>query len=205
MAHPRQPPCHRRICRCGIPSRPKSPSTRKKSPTSAWGRSTSSTRRLPEHPGSANKLPGRAVGAAEAAGAAEAVAEAAEAAEAAAAAGAAGAAAAAVRRGEFAASARFEHFLRTVGWAKNAHSGLCDALGGGAIPAWRRGQVLLTRRRGPFPLPRGHGARSQACANCETCVRAPFPTLHEVSDLAETCSGLTHSRELGLEVRVLTP
>jgi hypothetical protein len=118
VAHPRQPPCHRRICRCGIPSRPKSPSTRKKSPTSAWGRSTSSIRRLPEHPGSANKLPGRAVGAAEAAGAAEAVAEAAEAAEAAAAAGAAGAAAAAVRRGEFAASARFEHFLRTVGWAK---------------------------------------------------------------------------------------
>jgi hypothetical protein len=115
VAHPRQPPCHRRICRFGIPSRPKSHSTRKKSPTSAWGRSTSSTRRLPEHPGSANKLPGRAVGAAEAAGAAEAVAGAAEAA---AEAGAAGAAAAAVRRGEFAASARFEHFLRTVGWAK---------------------------------------------------------------------------------------
>ena len=120
MAHPRQPPCHRRICRCGIPSRPKSPSTRKKSPTSAWGRSTSSTRRLPEHPGSANKLPEHAVaaGAVVAAEAAEAVAGAAEAA-AAGAAGAAGAVAAAVRRGEFAASARFEHFLRTVGWAKS--------------------------------------------------------------------------------------
>jgi len=50
--------------------------------------------------------------------AAEAAEAVAGAAEAAAAAAAAAAVAAAVRRGEFAATARFEHFLRTVGWAK---------------------------------------------------------------------------------------
>jgi hypothetical protein len=72
----------------------------------------SSIRKTPEHPGSANDLP-EVAEAAEAAGAAEAAAEAAEAAEAEAAEAAAEAAAAA-GRGEFAASARLEHFPITL-------------------------------------------------------------------------------------------
>jgi hypothetical protein len=73
----------------------------------------SSTRKTPEHPGSANDLPEEVAEAAEAAGAAEAAAEAAEAAEAEAAEAAAEAAAAA-GRGEFAASASCEHFPITL-------------------------------------------------------------------------------------------
>ena len=105
-AHPRQPLYRRRIYRRGIPPHPKSLSVRKKSPTSAWGRSTSSTRKTPERPDSAKSLPEAADAAAAAAagGAAEAAAEAA-AAEAGAEAAAAEAAAAACR-GEFAVSAR---------------------------------------------------------------------------------------------------
>src|ERR1700731_2443559 len=101
-AHPRQPLCRRRIYRRGIPPHPKSLSVRKKSPTSAWGHSTSSTRKTPERPDSAKSLPEAADAAAAAAAgaAAEAAAEAA-AAEAGAEAAAAEAAAAACR-GEFA-------------------------------------------------------------------------------------------------------
>ena len=85
---------------------PKSRSVKKKSPTSAWGRSTSSTRKTPAPLGKASKRPevAAAAEAAEAAAAAEAAPEAAEAAAAAAA-----AVAAAACRGEFAASARLEH------------------------------------------------------------------------------------------------
>src|SRR5215470_9767943 len=90
--------------RRGIPPRPKSPSVRKKSPTSAWGRSTSSTRKTPERLDLAKDLP-EAAGAAAAAGAVVAAGAAAEAAAAAAEAAAAEAAAAACR-GEFAISAR---------------------------------------------------------------------------------------------------
>ena len=85
---------------------------RKRSPTSAWGRSTSSTRKPPEHPGSAKNLPEPAAEAAEAAGAAEAAAEAAEVVEAVEA--AAAEAAAAVGSGEFAASARLDHLPITL-------------------------------------------------------------------------------------------
>jgi hypothetical protein len=92
-AHRRQPhPLP--IYRPGTPPRPKSPSTKRKSPTSAWEHFTSLIRKPPEHPGLVNNLPGaaEAVGAAvflEAAVAEAAVAEAA-AAEAAAAEAAAG-------------------------------------------------------------------------------------------------------------------
>ena len=105
-AHPPQPLCRRRMYRRGIPPRPKSLSVRKKSSTSAWGRSTSSIRKTPERPDSAKGLPevADAAGAAEAA--VEAAAEAAAAAAEAAAEAAAAEAAAAVCRGEFAVSAR---------------------------------------------------------------------------------------------------
>src|SRR2546427_12809383 len=74
-----------RIRRPGIPRYPKSPSVKKKSPTSAWGPSTSSTRNTPARPTSGKRLRSGAE-------AAEAAAEAAvaAAAAAAAAAGAAG-------------------------------------------------------------------------------------------------------------------
>jgi hypothetical protein len=107
-AHPRQPLCRRRIYRRGIPPRPKSLSVRKKSPTSAWGRSTSSTRKTPERPDSAKSLleAADAAAAAAAGAAAEAAAEAAAAAAEAGAEAAAAEAAAAACRGEFAVSAR---------------------------------------------------------------------------------------------------
>ena len=104
-AHPRQPLCRRRIYRRGIPPHPKSLSVRKKSPTSAWGRSTSSTRKTPERPDSAKSLPEAAAEAAAAEAAAAGAAAEAAAAEAGAEAAAAEAAAAACR-GEFAVSAR---------------------------------------------------------------------------------------------------
>jgi hypothetical protein len=56
VAHLQQPLCRARIRRRGTPPRPRSRSVRKKSPTSAWGPSTSSTRKTPEH-GSAKDLP----------------------------------------------------------------------------------------------------------------------------------------------------
>jgi hypothetical protein len=107
-AHPQQLLCRPRMYRRGILPRPKSPSVRKKSPTSAWGRSTSSTRKTPERPDSAKNLPeaADAAAAAGAGGAAEAAAEAAAAAAEAVAEAAAAEAAAAVCRGEFAVSAR---------------------------------------------------------------------------------------------------
>jgi hypothetical protein len=75
---------------------------RKKSPTSAWERSTFLTEKPPEHPGSANNSPAVADAEAAAGGAEDAAEDAAaEAAEAAAA-----EAAVAVGRGDFAASAR---------------------------------------------------------------------------------------------------
>ena len=77
----------------------KSLSVRRKSLTSAWRRSMSSTRKTPEHPGPAYNLPEAAATAATAAEAAEAATEAAEAAEAAGAAGVAAAAAAAEAAG----------------------------------------------------------------------------------------------------------
>ena len=83
---------------------PKSRSMKKKSPTSAWGHSTSSTRKTPARLGKVNKWP-EVAGVAEAAEAAEAAAEVAEAAEAAAA-----EVAVAACRGESAASARRGHF-----------------------------------------------------------------------------------------------
>jgi hypothetical protein len=107
-AHPQQLLCRRRIYRRGTLPCLKSLSMRKKSPTSAWGRSTSSIRKPPEPPGSANNLPEVAEAAEAAEAAAEAVAEAAEAVEAAEA--AAAEAAAVVGRGEFAAPARLKHF-----------------------------------------------------------------------------------------------
>jgi hypothetical protein len=90
--------CHHTI-RCHVVSLR---SVRKKSPTSACRRSLSSTRKTPEQPDSANRLPEEAVAEAAEAGAAEAeaVAEAAEAAEV--------AVAAAACRGDLAASARLE-------------------------------------------------------------------------------------------------
>ena len=105
-AHPQQPLCRPRKSRGGIPPRPKSLSVRKKSPTSAWGRSTSSTRKTLERPDLGKNLPeaADAAAAADAAGAADAAEAAAAAAEVAAA--AAAEAAAAVCRGEFAVSAR---------------------------------------------------------------------------------------------------
>ena len=105
-AHPRQPLCRRRIYRRGIPPHPKSLSVRKKSPTSAWGRSTSSTRKTPERPDSAKSLPEAAAEAAAAEAAAAGAAAEAAAAEAAGAEAAAAEAAAAACRGEFAVSAR---------------------------------------------------------------------------------------------------
>jgi hypothetical protein len=81
---------------------------KKKSPTSAWGHSTSSTRKTPARLGKVNKWPEVAEvaeAAAEAAEAAEAAAEVAEVAEAAAA-----EVAVAACRGESAASARRGHF-----------------------------------------------------------------------------------------------
>ena len=106
-AHPRQPLFRPRMYRRGIPPRPKSLSVRKKSPTSAWGRSTSSTRKTLERPDSAKSLPEAAdAAAAAAAGAAADAAEAAAAAAEAAAEAAAAEAAAAACRGEFAVSAR---------------------------------------------------------------------------------------------------
>src|SRR5262249_5497123 len=95
---PQQPLCRPRKYRRGIPPRPKSLSVRKKSPTSAWGRSTSSTRKTPERPDLGKNSPEAAAAAAGAADAAEAAA--------AAAAAAAAEAAAAAWRGEFAVSAR---------------------------------------------------------------------------------------------------
>jgi hypothetical protein len=91
-----------------VPSRTIAPNheiTLNEAPTSAWVRSMSSTRKTPEHPGSANSMPAEAAGAA-AAEAAEAAAEVAEA--------AAAEAAAAVCHGESAASARPEHFPITL-------------------------------------------------------------------------------------------
>jgi hypothetical protein len=94
-AHRQQPLCRLRIQRPGTPAGPNSLSMRKKSRTSAWGRSTSSTRSTPARPTSEKRLHSGAE-AAEAAGAA-AEAEAA-------------AATAAVFRGDIAASVRREHF-----------------------------------------------------------------------------------------------
>src|SRR5262249_12388669 len=81
-ARPQRPPCRRRICRRGPRPRPRSHSVRKKSPTSAWRRSTSSTRKTPERLDLGKNL-------LEAAAAAAAAADALESAAAAAAAGAA--------------------------------------------------------------------------------------------------------------------
>ena len=106
VAHPRQPLCRRRIYRRGIPPRPKSLSVRKKSPTSAWGRSTSSTKKTPGRPDSAKSLPEAAAEAAAAEAVAAGAAAEAAAAEAAGAEAAAAEAAAAACRGEFAVSAR---------------------------------------------------------------------------------------------------
>src|SRR5262249_17241789 len=105
VAHPQQPLCRRRMYRRGIPLGLKSLSARKKSPTSAWRRSTSSTRKTPERLASAKGLPA----AADAAGAADAAEVAAAAAAAAWWGAAAAEAAAGACRGEFAASARLDH------------------------------------------------------------------------------------------------
>jgi hypothetical protein len=99
-AHRPQPLCRPRIQRPGTPAGPNSLSMRKKSPTSAWGRSTSSTRSTPARPTSGKRLHSGA----EAAEAAEAAAEAAVAA--AEGAVAVAEAAAAVFRGDIAASVR---------------------------------------------------------------------------------------------------
>ena len=120
---PRQLTVRQRIFRRWIPQRiTKSRSVRRKSLTSAWQRSMSSTRKMPEHPSeakgynlqlaaveAAGAVGAGAVASAEAAEAAEVVWEAAEAAAAAVAGGgeeAAGAAVVAARPGEHAAGAR---------------------------------------------------------------------------------------------------
>jgi hypothetical protein len=89
----------------------KSLSLKRKSLTSAWGRSLFSTRKPPEHLGSVYNLPNEVAEVAEAAEVAPEVAEPAELAEAAEA-----AAVAAAFRGELAASfARLEHFPIALG------------------------------------------------------------------------------------------
>ena len=105
-AHPHQPLGRQRVCQPWTPHRAtKSLSVKKKSRTSAWRRSMSSTRKTPEHPGPTYSLSEEV---------ADAVAAADEAADEAAAAEAAEAAEAAVCRGELAASARLEHFPITL-------------------------------------------------------------------------------------------
>jgi hypothetical protein len=112
--HPPRPLSQPRIRRLGIPSGRKSRSAKKKSPTSAWGPSTSSTRRAPARPTSGKRLRSGA----EAAEAAEAAGAAPEAAVAAAAAAAAAAAvvdtAAAACPGDVASSARLQHVPITL-------------------------------------------------------------------------------------------
>jgi hypothetical protein len=108
--HPPRPLCRPRIRRPGIPSGRKSRSAKKKSPTSAWGPSTSSTRNTPARPTSGKRLRSGA----EAAEAAEAAAEAAVAAAAAAAAVVAAEAAAAACPGDVAPSARLQHVPITL-------------------------------------------------------------------------------------------
>ena len=106
----------------------RSPSMKRKSPTSVWGRSMSSTRRTPERPGWANNLP-------EAAGvaAAEGAEAAAEAAEVVAVAEAAAAVADAAGRGAFAASAR-------------AFSGQSLPRIRSGVDSWFSGENATTRR-----------------------------------------------------------
>src|SRR5438034_1065483 len=120
--HPPRPLCRPRIRRPGIPSGRKSRSAKKKSPTSAWGPSTSSTRNTPARPTSGKRLrSGAEVAAAAVAGAA---AEAAVAAAAAAAAVVAAEAAAAACPGDVAPSARLQHVPITLtdatryGWVR---------------------------------------------------------------------------------------
>ena len=106
-AHRQHPLGRQRVYRPWTPHRvTKSLSVKKKSRTSAWRRSMSSTRKTPEHPGPTYSLLPEEV--------ADAVAAADEAADAAAVAEAAEAAEAAVCRGELAASARLECFPNTL-------------------------------------------------------------------------------------------
>ena len=109
---PRRPRCRPRIRHPIIPFRRKLRSAKKKSPTSVWERSLSSTRKTPARLGSASNTP--AVADAEAAAAAAAGAAEAAVAAAAAAAVAGAAAAAAACRGECAASANVQHVPITL-------------------------------------------------------------------------------------------
>ena len=112
--HLPRPLCRPRIRRPGIPCSRKSRSAKKRSPTSAWGPSSSSTRNTPARPTLGKRLPSGAEAAAAAeAAVAEAAAEAAVAAAAAAAVAAAAAAAAACP-GDVASSARLQHVLITL-------------------------------------------------------------------------------------------
>jgi hypothetical protein len=110
----RQPPC-RQMCRRMAAHRGRSSrSVRKRSPTSAWGRFTSSTRRTPGRRVWGNNTPSVGAEVAAAAEAAGAAAEPAEAAAAAVAAAAAAAVAAAVCHGAPAAGASATHFRITL-------------------------------------------------------------------------------------------
>jgi hypothetical protein len=109
---------------------------KRKSLTSAWRRSTFSTRKTPEHPGPAYSLPGgeAADAVAAAAEAADAAGEPAEAAEAAEYPG--------VIPGEVATTARRKHFPTTLIDADRYGRALLDpatAVLFAVLPAWKRG------------------------------------------------------------------
>jgi hypothetical protein len=146
-AEPPPPVCRQpihRLRRRGIPRWvTQSLSVRKKSPTSAWGRSTSSTRRTPEHPGSASRLPG-AVEAVEAAAAEDA-----DAVEPADAAVVAAEAAAAVRGGSAVADVRLKDFSTSLSKLGTSWRGLTRLTASRPVvlrngdPAVRSGSVAI--------------------------------------------------------------